>query len=84
MNKIKNKLALIGATIMSAPILLAQSASSNPFDFSDAETQADNMGTAIKDLLTGKIMNNVLTVIGAALSIWGLFLLVKWIRRGAK
>lgn len=56
--------------------------SSTTIDMSAANDAADAIGSAVSGLLTGKVMTNILLVIGGALAIWGVFLVVKYIRRG--
>lgn len=56
--------------------------SSPTIDMSAANDAADAIGSAVSGLLTGKVMTNILLVIGGALAIWGIFLVVKYIRRG--
>lgn len=82
MNKIKALCGSAFATILSLPVLAEGTASS--IDLSAAEGSADAIGTALSGLITGKILTNVLLVVGAGLAIWGLFLVVKWVRKGAK
>lgn len=82
MNKIKALVACAAASVCGSLTALAEG--SMTVDVSAAGNAADAIGTAISGLITGKIMSNVLLVIGAALAVWGIFLVVKWIRRGAK
>ena len=53
-------------------------------DLSAAGTAATSIATSIKTLLTGNVLTAVLTIVGAALTIWAIFLVVKYVRRGAK
>lgn len=81
MKKIKSALcALALATVSTA----ALAEGTMTVDVSAAGNAADAIGTALSGLITGKIMTNVLLVVGAGLAIWGIFLVVKWVRRGAK
>lgn len=69
-----------------APVLASASAfaqeAANSIDLSGAGDAATQLGTAIKELLTGDVMSAVLIVIGAGLSLWALFKVVKWVRKG--
>lgn len=81
MKKIKSALCAL------VPSMLAYSALAEgtmTVDVAAAGNAADAIGTALSGLITGKIMTNVLLVVGAGLAIWGIFLVVKWVRRGAK
>lgn len=80
-NKIK---ALGGFVTVMAGNLLAQSSGSTSVDVSAAEGAIDGVGTAINSLLTGKVMTNVLLIIGAGLAIAMIFLGIRWMLRGGK
>lgn len=84
MNKVKNW--LVGGLCLAStiPSTLLAEGSAVTVDVSAAEGAADAIGTAVSGLITGKIMTNILLVVGAGLAVWGLFLVVKYVRRGAK
>lgn len=63
---------------------VASAQSSVSVDVSAAENAADAIGTAMSGLINGKIMTNVLLVIGAGLAVYGVFLVVRYVRRGAR
>lgn len=66
------------------PLASLAQESSTTVDLSAAGTAATSIATSIKNLLTGNVMTAVLTIVGAALTIWAIFLVVKYVRRGAK
>lgn len=56
--------------------------SSNPIDLESASNAATQMGTALKELLTGPVLTAVLAVVGGGLALWAIFKVVKWVRKG--
>lgn len=55
----------------------------NPeIDLSQASAGADAIGTAIADFIFNNCVSCILAVLGAVLSIWLIFRLIKYIRNG--
>lgn len=72
---------------MFLPVLVAGSAfaegeASDPLQ--GASDAADTIGGAVKGLLEGAVMDNVKDIVLASLAIWGLLLVVRWIRRAGR
>lgn len=80
---IKKTLAVVGSGLLSLPVVFAQ-ASTPTVDVTAAEGSVDAIGTAVSGLLTGKVMTNVLIIIGAGLAIGMVFLAVRWLLKGGK
>lgn len=80
---IKKTLAVVGSGLLSLPVAHAEGTTPT-VDVSAAEGSVDAIGTAISGLLTGKVMTNVLIIIGAGLAIGMVFLAVRWLLKGGK
>lgn len=77
------KLGLALTAGLAGASAFAQEAAAN-IDLSTAESAATEIATALKDLLTGSVLNGVLMVVGASLAIWAVVKVVGWVRKGAK
>lgn len=77
------------ASALLAPVaVFAQASGANPYeesiDFEKAGQAADAIGKGVKELIEGSVMSNVLLVVGAALAVWAVFLVIRWIRRAGR
>lgn len=82
MNKIKA--AIASALVAAGSLPVWAEGGSLTLDMTGANNAADAIGTGISGLITGKVLTNVLLVVGAALAIWAVFLVVRWMKKGAK
>ena len=79
----KRKIAMFLAPVVAAGSVFAEG-ETNPFDLSGATTAATNLGTAVSGLFTNGIQPAVITVVAAALAIWGIFVVVRYVRRAGR
>lgn len=82
--KIKYMIASASAALSTAIPALAQEAAANQFDLSKAEKAAEDLGNAVGTLFTDSILPAVIVVVSASLAIWGLFVVIRWIRRAGR
>lgn len=78
--------AMAGAIAVSQSVstALAQEQGSVTIDTTAAGNAVDAVGQAVSGLITGKVMTNVLLVVGAGLAIAMIFMGIRWILRGGK
>ena len=57
---------------------------SDPDPMKSAKDAADEIGGAVEDLLSTNVIDNVKTIAIAALAVWGVLLVVRWIRRAGR
>lgn len=81
---IKKTLAVVGSGLLAVPAVFAQSSSTLEVDTDKAGEAVDAIGTAVSDLISGKVTTNILLIIGAGLVIAMIFLGIRWMLRGGK
>lgn len=75
------KLGLVMGSLVLPCAIFAQE-SSNPIDLSAAGTAADNISSAMSSLLTGKVLDALLVVLGALVVLWVVRKIPSWIGAG--
>lgn len=82
---IRNKVAAVCSLVLgSVPVFAQGEGAGLTVDTSTAEDAVSAVGTALSGLITGKITENVLLILGAGLVIAAIFLGIRWMMRGGK
>lgn len=84
LRKIKRAALTAACAVASLPAFAEGTGTTMTVDTTAAGNAADAIGSAISELISGKITTNVLLVVGAGLVIFAVFLAVRWCLRGGK
>lgn len=81
-----HKMRKIGAAAIASVASVGSALAEGTYtvNLTEAGNAADAVGDALSTLLTGKVMTNVLLVVGAGLALWAVFAVIRWMKKGAK